>query len=233
MLSETTVIVYWRGYAHILPIRLQTVKCIHFSNAHCSPESGWGRQFPKMTFPKIRTRQDRTGQDRTGQNRAGQDRTGQDRTGQDRTGQDRAGQDRTGQDSTGHGHGQDRKGQDGNRWDRTGQDRRNPEIQKSRNPKIGKKHLLSKMGNLKCEKCHRGLEMVDLAHHFRVWCSPTSPELRVTVIGLIVLTKLHGVLTCVLLGLKMLLTLNLIVCTGKVGPTCCFGIKFVGFVIMP
>ena len=156
-----------------------------------------------------------------------QDQTGQDRTGQDRTKQGRAGQDRTAQDTDTDRTGKDRTETGGTELDRT------EEIQKSRNPKIGKKHLLSKMGNLKCEKCHRGLEMVDLAHHFRVWCSPTSPELRVTVIGLIVLTKLHGVLTCVLLGLKMLLTLNLIVCTGKVGPTCCFGIKFVGFVIMP
>ena len=58
------------------------------------------------------------------------------------------------------------------------------------------------------------------------------PELKTSVIGLIVLTKLHGVLKCVLLGFRTLLALDLFVCTGKVGPTCCFGIRFVGFFVM-
>ena len=59
-----------------------------------------------------------------------------------------------------------------------------------------------------------------------------TPELKVTVIGLIVLTMLLSSLLCVLLGFRMLPALDLIVCTGRVGPTCCFAIRFVGFVIM-
>ena len=57
-------------------------------------------------------------------------------------------------------------------------------------------------------------------------------EPRVTVIDLLVLTKLHFFVKCVLLGFRTLPTLDLIKCTGRVGPTCCFGIRFVGLVIM-
>ena len=55
-----------------------------------------------------------------------------------------------------------RTGPDGTGQVRTG------EIQKSKNQQ---KLLSGKMRHLKYEKCHQGLEMVDLVHHFRVWCS--------------------------------------------------------------
>ena len=58
------------------------------------------------------------------------------------------------------------------------------------------------------------------------------PKPRVADFGLILLTTLHFFLKCVLLDFGKLLVLDLIVCIGKVGPTCCFGIRFVGFVLM-
>ena len=41
------------------------------------------------------------------------------------------------------------------------------------------------------------------------------PELRVAVIGLIVLTKLNFFLKCVLLGFRMLPAMDMIMCTGR------------------
>ena len=74
--------------------------------------------------------------------------------------------------------------------------------------------------------------MKDLVHRFRVWCCLTYLRAKGPVIGLIVLMNPRSSLKCVCLDFGMLPALDLIVCTERVGPTCCFGIRFVGLVVM-
>ena len=117
-------------------------------------------------------------------------------------------------------------GQDRTRWDRTRWSR-TAEIQKSKNQR---KLSLGKM--MKCEKCYRELQMKDLVHHFEFGVLLLPPALRTAAFGLTVLTNLHFFLKYILLGFRTLLVIDVIVCAGRVRPTCCFGIRFVGLVVM-
>ena len=86
---------------------------------------------------------------------------------------------------------------------------------------------------MNCEKCHQELGMKDLVHRFRVWCSPTSPGAKGHSYWFDSIDEATFILNvCPLWDFGTLLALDLIVCTGKVGPTCSFGARFVGLVVM-